>query len=48
MKYRTWKKGFRIKEVPITFVDRTEGVSKMSSGIIKEAMYGVWKMRSMH
>ena len=46
MKYRAWKLGFKIKEVPITFEDRKEGVSKMSSGIIKEAMYGVWKMRT--
>jgi dolichol-phosphate mannosyltransferase len=46
MKYRAWKLGFKIKEIPITFIDRTEGVSKMSSGIIKEAIYGVWKMRS--
>jgi dolichol-phosphate mannosyltransferase len=45
MKYRAWKLGFKIKEVPITFEDRKEGVSKMSSGIIKEAMFGVWKMR---
>ena len=45
MKYRSWKLGFKIKEVPITFRDRKEGVSKMSSGIVKEAMYGVWKMR---
>jgi len=45
MKYRAWKMGFKIKEVAITFVDRTEGVSKMSSGIIKEAITGVWKMR---
>ena len=45
MKYRAWKLGFKIAEVPITFKDRKEGVSKMSSGIVKEAMYGVWKMR---
>jgi len=45
MKYRAWKLGFRIKEVPITFVDRKEGVSKMSKGIVKEAIFGVWKMR---
>ncbi len=45
MKYRAWKMGFKIAEVPITFKDRKEGVSKMSSGIVKEAMYGVWKMR---
>lgn len=45
MKYRAWKTGFKIKEVPITFVDRKEGVSKMTKGIVQEAMYGVWKMR---
>ncbi len=45
MKYRAWKLGFKIGEVPITFKDRKEGVSKMSSGIVKEAMVGVWKMR---
>ena len=45
MKYRAWRAGFRIVEVPITFVDRVEGVSKMSTGIIKEAMRGVWAMR---
>lgn len=45
MKYRAWRLGFRFKEVPITFTDRTEGVSKMSSNIVKEAMLGVWRMR---
>jgi len=45
MKYRAWKLGFKIAEVPIIFKDRKEGVSKMSSGIVKEAMLGVWKMR---
>lgn len=45
MKYRAWKLGFKIREVPITFIDRTEGQSKMSKGIVKEAMYGVWKMK---
>ena len=45
MKYRAWKLGFRIEEVPLTFVDRREGASKMSSGIIQEAIKGVWKMR---
>ncbi|MBI3512384.1 MAG: polyprenol monophosphomannose synthase [Bacteroidetes bacterium] len=45
MKYTVWKLGFKIKEVPIVFTDRTEGVSKMSSGIFKEAFWGVWKMR---
>src|SRR5690606_7237798 len=43
MKYRTWKKGFKIKEVPIEFIDRQEGVSKMSKNIIREAVLGVWK-----
>jgi dolichol-phosphate mannosyltransferase len=46
MKYRAWKLGFKLKEVPITFIDRKEGVSKMTKGIVKEAMYGVWKMRN--
>lgn len=46
MKYRAWKLGFKVKEVPITFIDRIEGASKMSKGIVKEAMYGVWKMKS--
>jgi dolichol-phosphate mannosyltransferase len=45
MKYRSWKKGFKIKEVPITFTDRILGASKMSKGIIKEAVLGVWKMK---
>lgn len=45
MKYRSWKAGFKIKEVPIVFIDRLEGVSKMSKGIVKEAVIGVWKMR---
>jgi dolichol-phosphate mannosyltransferase len=46
MKYAAWKKGFKIKEVPITFEDRKEGVSKMSKGIFKEAVLGVLRMRS--
>ncbi len=45
MKYRAWKLGFKIAEVPITFQDRKEGSSKMSNNIVKEAMYGVWKMK---
>lgn len=45
MKYTAWKLGFKVKEIPITFIDRLEGVSKMSKGIIKEAMIGVWKMK---
>ncbi len=45
MKYNTYKLGFTIKEVPIIFVDRTEGTSKMSSGIFGEAFWGVLKMK---
>jgi dolichol-phosphate mannosyltransferase len=45
MKYRAWKLKFKIAEVPISFKDRKDGASKMSRGIVKEAMYGVWKMR---
>jgi dolichol-phosphate mannosyltransferase len=45
MKFATWKLGFKIKEVPITFVDRKIGVSKMSKGIIKEAILGVLNMQ---
>lgn len=47
MKYAVKKHGHKIVEVPITFVDRLHGESKMSSGIFKEAFFGVWKMRSM-
>ena len=45
MKYTTYKLGFNIKEVPIIFVDRKEGTSKMSSGIFGEAFWGVIKLR---
>lgn len=45
MKYRAWKKGYKLVEVPITFVDRIEGTSKMSTGIFKEAFWGVVQMR---
>lgn len=45
MKYTTCKLGFKIKEVPIIFVDRTEGTSKMSSGIFGEAFWGVLKLK---
>ncbi len=44
MKYTAWKLGFRIDEVSIVFVDRTEGTSKMSSGIFGEAFWGVLKL----
>lgn len=45
MKYAARQKGFTIVEVPITFIDRIEGASKMSGGIVKEAIFGVLKMR---
>ena len=45
MKYAAWRLKFKIKEVPITFIDRIEGKSKMSKNIIKEAVWGVIKMR---
>jgi len=45
MKFTAWKHGFKIAEVPIIFTDRTEGTSKMSKGIFKEAILGVIKIR---
>jgi dolichol-phosphate mannosyltransferase len=45
MSFRAWKRGFRIVEIPITFVDRTEGQSKMSKSIIWEAIWMVWRLR---
>jgi dolichol-phosphate mannosyltransferase len=45
MKYQLIKKGFKFKEIPISFKDRERGNSKMSSGIFKEAIIGVLKMR---
>lgn len=45
MTYRAWKKGFRIVEIPIVFVDRTEGASKMSKRIVREAVWMVWRLR---
>jgi dolichol-phosphate mannosyltransferase len=49
MKFKAFKKGFYIVEVPIIFTDRSQGVSKMSLGIFKEAFWGVieLKLRSM-
>jgi dolichol-phosphate mannosyltransferase len=47
MKYRAYKKGFKIVEVPIMFTDRVLGVSKMSTKIFKEAFLGVVQMRFM-
>ena len=45
MKFKTWKHGFEIVEVPIIFKDRTQGASKMSGGIFNEALWGVLKMK---
>ncbi len=44
MKYRLWKKGFSIQEVPITFIDRTHGTSKISKRIVLQAFFLVWKL----
>lgn len=43
--FRAWRRGFRIKEIPIVFVDRTVGDSKMSGAIVREAVWMVWRLR---
>lgn len=45
MSFRAWKKGFRLGEIPIMFVDRDLGESKMSKKIIREAVWRVWRLR---
>jgi len=45
MSFRAWKKGFRLVEIPIVFVDRTQGSSKMSKTIVREAVWMVWRLR---
>jgi dolichol-phosphate mannosyltransferase len=45
MSFRAWKRNFRIAEIPIVFVDRTEGTSKMSQAIVREAVWMVWRLR---
>jgi dolichol-phosphate mannosyltransferase len=45
MSFRAWRKGFRLKEVPIVFTDRVEGHSKMSRRIVREAVWMVWWLR---
>jgi dolichol-phosphate mannosyltransferase len=45
MNYHCWRRGFRIKEIPIIFVDRQVGISKMSRRIVWEAMWMVWALR---
>jgi dolichol-phosphate mannosyltransferase len=47
MSFRAWKRGFKIVEIPIVFVDRTEGTSKMSKAIVREAVWMVWRLRLM-
>ena len=45
MSFRAWRKGFRIREITITFSDRSEGRSKMSGRIVREAVWMVWRLR---
>jgi len=45
MSFRAWRRGFRLGEIPIVFVDRTLGESKMSKRIVREAVLKVWKLR---
>lgn len=45
MKYKVWKKGLEVAEVPIIFTDRTLGESKISNSIVKEAVFGVIELR---
>jgi dolichol-phosphate mannosyltransferase len=45
MSFKAWRKGFRLKEIPITFTDRRVGISKMNKKIIWEAMWLVWWLR---
>ena len=45
MHYRTWRSGFEIEEIPVIFTERTEGQSKMSRAIVREAAFKVWELR---
>jgi dolichol-phosphate mannosyltransferase len=45
MSFRAWKKGFRLVEIPIVFIDRVEGQSKMNKRIVREAIWMVWGLR---
>ena len=45
MNFRCWCKGYRLREIPIVFVDRREGISKLSQGVINEAVWIVWWLR---
>jgi dolichol-phosphate mannosyltransferase len=48
MNFRTWRKKFKIKEIPIVFTDRRSGQSKMSKKIVREAIFVVWKLQFLH
>ena len=45
LKLRAWRRGFRLKEIPIVFTERETGDSKMSKKIVREAIWKVWKLR---
>jgi dolichol-phosphate mannosyltransferase len=45
MSMRAWRRKFVISEIPIVFTDRTEGQSKMSGAIVREAIWMVWRLR---
>lgn len=45
MSFKAWKKGFKVGEIPIIFIDRQKGMSKMSKKIVREAVFMVWKLR---
>ncbi|MCY3714145.1 MAG: polyprenol monophosphomannose synthase [Gemmatimonadetes bacterium] len=45
MNFRCWRKGYRVREIPIIFVDRRSGTSKLSQGVINEAVWIVWWLR---
>jgi dolichol-phosphate mannosyltransferase len=45
MNFKTWRKGYRVHEIPIVFVDRRIGVSKMSGHIVYEAVWMVWRLK---
>jgi dolichol-phosphate mannosyltransferase len=47
LKFRAWKRGFTLREIPIVFTERAEGESKMSGAIVREAVWRVWKLRLM-
>jgi dolichol-phosphate mannosyltransferase len=47
LKYRAWRNGFKLIEIPIVFTERREGTSKMSKKIVREAVWKVWKLRFM-